>query len=376
MKPPVQLHHLHQQTEASFELLKASFDFLLCSASNRGHWNEPRSTALAAMCLQLREDGSSPWLKAVKGWILKQQICEGGAGGSWCEEIWDTAMCIIALKELEVSTRHESIAGGLKWIENLFSANGRNNWHDEPWETSWALMAVLRSGRTPKNIDVASAIKWLISLQDEEGKIISPHYTAYFLLIDYFSRKINLADDVREQMSLACEKCKAYLIDALLSSDDRYLWSGEAWSNGQILWSLCLTKLFPIREEGLVTKVVSWFEQNQTPEGNWSDIEDTASATLGLSELTKNLMHMESEIREDKRDVERDFENRLKKAVPLPKLSLYKPLFEKDSDCGYFCLNIKESTAKLGAAILGFLAVGLVGWLANLIGLYQALASK
>jgi len=362
---------LNQQIDATFELLKGAYSFLFKVASRKGHWNEVRCTALAAMCLQLREDGSSKWLVAVRDWMLNQQSLEGGATGSWGEEIWDSAMCIVALKELEVSSRHQKVEQGLKWITSLYSVNGRNNWHDEPWETSWALMAILRAGRGLPNIDIASAIRWLISLQSEDGKIIAPHYTAYFLLINYFSRKVNLSDDVRDSLERTSKKCQTYLLESLRNSDPQRLWTGEAWANGQILWALCLSGLFPVTDDGLVEKTIAWFERNQSAEGNWSDIEDTASSMLGLSALLKNLITLEAELSHKIKDVDREIENRLRKAVVVPKLSIKKPLWEREKETGYISVNIKESTARLIIALLTFIFVALLGWVANIIQVLQ-----
>jgi len=359
---------LHQRIEAVIELLKDSYAFLFRAASKRGHWNEIRCTALAAMCLQLREDGSSRWLTAIKTWMKKAQSTEPSGCGSWGEEVWDSAMCIIALKELEVSSRDPIIDTGLTWIASLFSVNGRNNWHDEPWETSWALIAFLRAGRIPPNVDVEAAMKWLSSLQDDSGKIIAPHYTAYFLLINFFSRKINLSDKTRKELQDTAQRCQAYLITSLreCKPEPNRLWTGEAWANGQILWSLCLPNLFPVAEDELILKTISWFEQKQGPEGNWSDIEDTASATLGLAALSKNLLKYEAEQLNMQRDVDREFENRLRKAVPVPILNIKKRFFERDNETGYLAFNVKESTARLLIGIFTFIAVSLLGFLANM----------
>jgi len=367
---------LNQRSEAVIELLKDSYAFLFRAASKRGHWNEIRCTALAAMCLQLREDGSSRWLNAIKTWMKNQQSTDVSCCGSWGEEVWDSAMCILALKELEVSSRDPIVDQGLTWIASLFSVNGRNNWHDEPWETSWALIAFLRAGRIPPNVDIAAAMKWLSSLQDDTGKIIAPHYTAYFLLINLFSRKINLSDETRKELQDTAEKCQAYLVTSLRECEPNRLWTGEAWANGQILWSLCLPSLFPISEDGLLLKTVSWFEQNQDAEGNWSDIEDTASATLGLAALSKNLLRYEAEQLNMHRDVDREFENRLRKAVPVPVLSIKKAFFERDKDTGYLAFNVRESTARIVLAICTFVGVGLLGWVADVLQIIQTWLKK
>jgi len=361
---------LSQRIEAVIELLKDSYAFLFRAASKSGHWNEIRCTALAAMCLELREDGSSRWLNAIKTWMESEQSTE--VCGSWGEEIWDSAMCIIALKDLGVTSNDPIVDKGLTWIASLFSVNGRNNWHDEPWETSWALIAFLKAGRIPENVDAAAAMKWLSSLQDKSGKIIAPHYTAYFLLINHFSeRKINLSDEIRKELEDTAQKCQNYLVKSLRESDPNHLWTGEAWANGQILWSLCLPDRFPVADDKLILKTISWFEENQKTDGNWSDIEDTASAILGLAALSKNLLKYEAKQLKIHRDINREFENRLRKAVPVPFLNIKKRFFEREKETGYFVINVKESTAKyLGGT------VGVLGVVASMIQIYLYLRPK
>ena len=356
---------LSQRIEAVIELLKGSYAFLFRTASKRGHWNEIRCTALAAMCLQLREDGSSRWLNAIKTWMQNEQSTRMSVCGSWGEEVWDSAMCIIALKQLEVSSKDPIVDKGLRWIASLFSVNGRNNWHDEPWETSWALIAFLRAGRIPQNVDAAAAMRWLSSLQDDSGKIIAPHYTAYFLLINFFSRKINLSNELRKELQCTAQKCQTYLINSLRECEPTRLWTGEAWANGQILWSLCLPDLFPVSDDELILKTISWFEQKQDAKGNWSDIEDTASATLGLAALSKNLLKYEAEQQNVPRDIDREFENRLRKAVPVPFLNIKKSFFEREKETGYFVFNVKESTVKLFT-----IGIGILGVIASVLQIY------
>jgi hypothetical protein len=365
---------LNRQIDGVFELLKDSYRFLFKVASKKGHWTEIRCTALAAMCLQLREEASSRWVEAVKAWIQKEQFVDGSVRGSWGEEVWDSALAVIALTELGVSPKDKTLENALNWIAELFSVNGRDNWHDEPWETSWALLAILNAGRVPKKdgeeVDIGSAIKWLASLQDSSGKIVSPHYTAYFILINHFKGKVNLSDEVHLVLSEKAKKCESYLLDALKASEQG-LWTGEAWSNGQILWCLCLPGRFPVSESALAGKVITWFQEKQSPAGNWSDIEDTASAMLGLAALVKNLLTHQAVIAKSNKDVDAEFERRLKKTVPVPKLAIKKRFIEREPETGYISINLRESTVKVAIAIMSFVGVTLVAWLVDVIELIR-----
>jgi hypothetical protein len=372
---------LNGQIDAVFELLKGSYSFLFKVASKKGHWTEIRCTALAAMCLQLREEclrskeeGPSRWIDAVKTWMQKEQFVDGPVRGSWGEEVWDSALAVIALTDLGVSPKDETLKNGLKWIAKLFSVNGRDNWHDEPWETSWALLAILRAGRVPKKkgkeVDIGAAIKWLVSLQDGSGRIVSPHYTAYFILINHLSPRVNLSDEVHLVLEKCATKCESYLLNALKASHQG-LWTGEAWSNGQILWCLCWAGRFPVSEYELIGKTIAWFQGEQSPDGNWSDIEDTASATLGLAELVKNLLTHQAAIARSNQDADIEFEKRLKKAVRIPKLAIKKRFIYREQETGYISINLRESTVKLAVAIITFVGVALVGWIVNVLELVR-----
>jgi len=361
------------QSERIFDLLVKGFSYLAKTASRKGHWNEVRSTALAGMCLQLRETGGSPWLACVKDWLVGEQMNEGAATGSWGEEVWDTAMCLIALKDLESSSRDPVVDRGLKWMASLYSVNGRDDWHDEPWETSWALIAFLRCGRSFAPVNISKAMRWLVSLQTGDGRIVSPHYTAYFVLIEHLTSKANLLDEDRAFFRAARDRCRDYLLRLVRESGETRLWAGEGWINGQILWALCSTSQFPIEDDKLVGSVIAWFEKTQSGEGNWSDVEDTASAILGLHRLLCLLAH--SALKQDKRikDIDGLIESRLQKAVRLPRLRLKRKLLERDPDTGYLAINIREATLKFWVAVLVFLFVGVVGWIANVIQLFQSI---
>lgn len=356
-----------RQIDRIFEMLKHGFSCLFLRASRHGHWEEVRSTALAGMCVQLREVGHSPWLNAIADWLRGKQTREGEAAGSWCEEIWDTAMCLIALKDLEVSSKDPAIDQALRWVASLFSRNGRGNWHDEPWETSWALLALCRCGRRDDRVDPAAAVKWLISLQSTDGLIVAPHYTAYFVLIDAWSSKLSLDDECRAEMRSARERCVAVLLRLFEESPPKLLWTGEPWSNGQILWALCEAGSFPYEQSELVEKALCWFEQVQGQDGSWLDVEDTASALLGCFSLLQLLrLGHDCGNRPRRIEVRRELEIQLQRAVRVPPFALRQRLFERDIDTGFVSINLRERTMKIVLAALTLIFVSGIGFIVNL----------
>jgi len=353
------------------DLLIGGFTYLANNASQTGHWGEVRSTSLAGMCLQLREPGGSKWLTAVREWLFSQQITHDSSSGSWGEEVWDSAMCLLALRELDVPSTESRLNAGIGWVGRLFSANGRGNWHDEPWETSWALIALLRIGRIPEQVDIARAMHWLASLQNPEGRIISSSYSAYFVLIEHWARASGEVEP--DAFRSVATKAAQYLKQDWRDSSPDSLWGGEAWLNGQVLWALGHAEQIDVTELGLLDKTIQWFERNQDPEGNWSDVEDTASAILGLHRLLWALMRQRLGDDRSDRELNEVLENRIRKAVPMPLLRLKRRLIERDPELGYLSVNVRESTVRVVIGAVVFLSVGLVGWLADVIALVHEL---
>lgn len=356
----------HHQADRIFEMLKHGFTSLFGRASRHGHWQEVRSTALAGMCAQLREDGHSLWLRTIADWLRKKQIQEGEAAGSWGEEVWDTAMCIIALKDLEVSSKDPAIEKAMGWMGGLFSQNRRDNWHDEPWETSWALLAACRCGRLDKRVDAEKALHWLVSLQSENGIIVAPHYTAYFVLIEDWASKLVLSEKCRDACRIAKDRCVTALNRLLEESPPEVLWTGEPWSNGQILWALSRTGTFPYAKHALVEKTLQWFERAQAADGSWLDVEDTASAILGCVALLELLYLRDNFARPTRRqEVRREVEQQLRRAVRVPNLALRLRLIERDRDTGYIAINLREQTVKLVLWTLSLIFVSGIGFIVN-----------
>lgn len=339
---------IESMIEQIYSLLTPAYSFMFRAGSKDGHWHEVRSTALAGICLDFRELGDSPWLHSIRRWLQSNQITEGTAIGSWGQEVWDTAMAIIALMSLGVHSKDDSIQNGLKWMAGLYSANGRANWHDEPWETSWALIAFLKTGLVIPPVDISEALWWLLRLQAPEGVIISPHYTAYFLLIHHNLGKIEVSPADHEAFREGNLRAANYLIQALKQSPPDKLWTGEAWSNGQILWALCESSMFPASDETLLRKTLRWFDSVQEPEGNWSDVEDTASAIIGLHSLLRLLSLML-----DGRRHMKELYAELRKRSPTPALYVKRPFIERQKESGGISINLSHGLLTIISFVCG-----------------------
>ena len=347
--------------------LSKAYQWLFSLANYCGHWEEVRSTALVGISLNLREPINSAWLEHIKRWLLeKQKPVEGNSRGvdmgSWGEELWDTSMVLIALNHLGLSQENPQYKKALQWILNSYNKTKRNNWHDEPWETCWSILSILETDATSELQSIVyNATRWLLSLQNSEGKIVAPHYTAYLVMIGSnllaYTPKLSQAD--QKEIQIAVSKASNYLLDTV---SEQILWTGEPWSNGQILWALASTGKLPHSDQSFVSKVVNWFEKTQNKDtGSWEDVEDTASSILGLYHLWKRL--------EGTRVLASSLRERLSAELETPALCLKHKFIQNHND-GYTSINLspklkKETTILLTIASIGVLIISLWDFIAN-----------
>ncbi len=342
---------IEEYNERILFMLGNAYEYLYQTGKLKGYWEDLRGTALAGIALDYKELPNSTWIKLIKNNLKSNQITNGESIGSWNEEIWDTSMCVIALKSFEVSSRDNIIMNSIDWISELYRLNNRDNWHDEPWETCWALIAILTSGIIPEKIVIDDPINWLLDFQEDDGKIIAPHYTAYYLIIYKLLKKITLKEENIRKFKNSKDKALLYLKEILKNSEE-IIWTGEAWANGQILWAISdLDKTF-FEDKEILEKTISWFEQNQNKKGNWSDIEDTASAIIGLYKLLSNITE-KSDLGKHK-----NIKNILQKRHPSPDVYIKKPLIERHPETGGLSIHFNNKTIKT-TALIGVIGAGL-----------------
>ena len=329
--------------EILYNCLFRAYEWLYKEGSSSGNWGEVRSTSLAATCLRLSEPMGGEWLTAAENWLLEQQLEMGEDKASWGEELWDTSMALIFLARAGFSQNDPHFQKAFNWMKSLYNVNGRQNWHDEPWETSWCILAIIEAKIPPQFAeDAYNATKWLLSLQDSDGKIVSPHYTAYFLKI---CSHLMVTHEHKELFCRAVSSATDYLINAISA---KYLWTGEAWSNGQILWALASTKSFPHNNKDILSKVINWFVSNQEIAGNWSDVEDTSSSILGLYCLTQELESIDIS---NKNAIENLMRNTLINNLKRTQLQIKRKTVETHHD-GTISININPKVKKLTAITL------------------------
>lgn len=361
---------------ATYDLLKCrivssvtnGYSWLFERGAGQGHWSEVRSTALAGLCLSLREPIDAPWPVAVRDWLLSRQVDMGAGQGSWGEELWDTSMALLALLQLGLSPKDPAIQRAVEWQGRLFGLSGNDSWHDEPWETSWCLLSGLQvqlyGGEVPWSS--AAAASWLRSLQDSQGRLIAPHYTAYFVWIyDQLAKQSSAPPELEESARHATQ----YLQRAW---DDPALWSGEPWSNGQILWVLASTDRLQIEDPDRIGRIVSWFLAEQDPEGGWyQDVEDTASVILGLHAV---LLRLEEQDLSKSYKAEEVVYDLLRRSLGTPLLTRGRKLIESHED-GTTSINLSPRLKKLLAALVTGISVAslLVTFWEQLVSVFSRL---
>jgi hypothetical protein len=192
-------------------------------------------------------------------------------------------------------------------------------------------------------------------------------------LIAHFSKKVSLDTATNQLIEKTQERCVTYLTNELIKSDPAKLWTGEAWSNGQILWILNLSAKFPGDDREIVEKSIWWFENQQSADGNWSDVEDTASAIIGLYSLLQSLVTLTTETGPAETAVLDRLDRRLRKAVPVPKLQIKKKLVHFDDETDYLSLNFTRRSVRSVATVMAFIFVALIGWIANMMAVFEGI---
>jgi len=319
--------------ENIYRSVTRGYEWLFTSGRDNADWGSVDHNSLVLLSLILREPKNSLWITAPKEKLLSEQEDYGSDAASWGESVYDTSLALMALLLVGVQPSDPKIEKGLRYLQQIYQANGRNNWEDEPWETSWAVLAVYESGNRKLAEDVCRAVRWLQGLQGADGSIISPHYTAYFLKLVSTLQKDEGAMGVCSIDSPQLERSAKAAVDYLIRNvDEEILWTGESWSNGQILWALTSTGRFPIEDERLADMAVGWFMKNQCPEGNWCDAEDTACAIIGLIALLKQHLKHHISNGTNGEDADTVIFNHLRRLYIPPKPLLSKKFVQRLDD--------------------------------------------
>lgn len=339
-----------------YQAVSRGYEWLFQTGQGKANWKLVDHTALVAIAMTLREPKNSHWIMAIRKWLVSQQSEIEPETFSWDESVSDTSMALIALIRMGVIPKDPAIVNGISFLRKVFHYNKRMNWEDEPWETSWAIMAIAESGDSQAMDEACQGARWLLEIQEPNGAVIAPHYTAYFIkVVQTICKKQTIEGYCILDESRYKESANR-AADYLLSNIDKdTLWTGEPWSNGEIVWALASTGRFPFDNPQLLNMVVDWFVKKQGADGNWYDPEDTACSILGLLALLKSYLLHNLQDKALKEDVDTMIYNHLRRMYEPPKLMMEKKFVEVLED-GTTTLNFSPTTLKVSAILFAIVS--------------------
>jgi hypothetical protein len=259
----------------------------------------------------------------------------------------------MALLRMGMLNSDPAIGKAMRFLGNCYTANKRPNWEDEPWETSWAILAICESGSSELMDEACDGMRWLMNMQDQRGALVAPHYTAYYVkIVEVLCKKQACRGYCllnEKEIKETAKKGAAHLMTIV---EGEQLWTGEPWSNGQILWALCSSGQFPVEDAASVEMVLDWFQAAQEPKGNWGDAEDTACAIIGLLALLKQRMMDRSEERLKVEDADTIVYNHLRRLYEPPRPCPERKLVQVQED-GTTTINLSSRTLKVAAILFG-----------------------
>jgi hypothetical protein len=211
-----------------------------------GNWEDTRGTGDALIALQeVIMSDQYPNLKKSSFSTIKKNAIYSEDLTSWGEEVWDTAIAIIALTK-ERKPDVELIGKSVKWLLSIFN-RGEPSWYSEPWETLWALIALYEAFKIlpeeAKNFNPVPPIQWLLRLYDDQsGILVNDHYTAQLLIVltKWLDNEfiISSEDELAERLQRMRIKSADYFIKKISFSENDELWTSETWANSLIIWGL------------------------------------------------------------------------------------------------------------------------------------------
>jgi len=282
----------------------------LCKESQFGRWLDPRT------------DATSIWALNNCGMLIKDkrflrycvmELFEDATrdedGVRWNEEIWDTSVCAIAIKNATGSLHRIRLQQIKMWLIDEL-AYTKDNFRNEPWESLWALFALLHTvPLTQKTTKIAQdCLKWILSKRDQRGVLISPHYVGLLLsVLGMMLEKLKLNKKESKLYKDVINKNIDYLIDEFEKHlKGKHLWSDEPWSNGLILHGIAFCYKHDNRlffNSKFNNFLVKWCNTAWNKLQCWQDTTDTSGMLIGLSEYCINRILIE---KGDKQNIKRE----------------------------------------------------------------------
>ena len=216
-------------------------------------------------------------------------------GLSWNDEIWDTAMCAIAIMQGSRADFKNRLNEVKRWLLNQYSEL-ENNFYNEPWESLYALITLLDMGAYLEKLTrddlkkIKSCVTWILSKRTEEGVLISPHYCGLLLIVlGYMLKRVRLTKKEKALYTDAIRKSVSYICDDFtVKKKEDALWNNDIWSIGIILYGLAKTFQWTsaiFDEPEFSSFLVQWCESEWDTSYGWAEnVGDTSELLIGLSE--------------------------------------------------------------------------------------------
>ena len=264
-----------------------------------GHWGDVRGTGDALIAFGEILRGKVPNLRSasLKYLLSSCDINEDEKMANWNEEVWDSAIALIALNYIEsddpVLIKIKTF--GINWLLLKFK-QGNNNWNEEPWETLWALLALSKYSIASEHKDVFSkSFDWLNSLYKENsGILINWHYTALYLIVEN-SATLYIGEEDHKIKSgklsqIFLSSIRSHFSSFKTNEHQEKLWTKELWSNALVLWAYSERELNDFIDDfESTTLIYRWFENAGREH---AIVEDIAFSSIALFSLLKSLKVM------------------------------------------------------------------------------------
>ena len=264
---------------------------LIAEGCERGNWEDARGSGDVLIALsEVLDESAFPRLRSDAYRHLTSLAIRSDGTATWGEEVWDTAIALIALCRMPSPDR-ALIADGARWLAELYRKSD-GNWYYEPWDSLWALVAMhdalaLVPDAAPE-FDPKPALVWLLSVFDHgRGQLVNSHNSAQFLIAS--SRWLDHPVMIAPSSALAEELQAARVVaaDTLMSSlrQDGQLWRADLWANSLIVWGLADAGAVALDPSGR-SEVAQGFRDSMKRN---SPTEDRAFAVIALSRLVRTL---------------------------------------------------------------------------------------
>ncbi len=349
---------------------------LVREGGTQGDWEDARGTGDVLIALsEVLPQHLYPDLRRNANQFLLNSVSVNGDMACWGEEVWDTAITMIALCRAPKPQR-EIVLASAKWLISQYR-KGETNWYSEPWETLWALVAMHDAiqliPELADDFDPKPALEWVIAFFDSEtGLLVNKHYTAQFLIASSRWLDTPVMVDPNCQLAHQLQICRSIAASKFISAfqNGERLWTPDTWANSLIVWGLS--------DAGAICADQKWIDGIhrcfRESISSHSPTEDRAFAVIALARMARMALHASKNslprsilalqeqfpdpmfriLLEQVRNIEAPDEMEaqrqrlVQKIQGLADFREHPPFFSNTTSDGYYTFNIRATYANIG----------------------------